>query len=278
MTATEPATPVCPHCGSTETMILSDGAGRCFECQTEWDPKNLAGIPRRPEPVASDLPSAATPATGSRAEDVSGPVTEDLETTPTGAEEPAPAPNVDLPPSREQVEFERIAAEADAETAALEAELVGASVVLEGGQMATIRSFPDLDHAVVQLSDLSEVTVPLGDIERSIMERGAHAPDPEPADDAGITVTPEDAYMLSGLIIRMGIASIVEGPDGDEVGRPPAGWMPYSPEANALVEAGAAVAVARLIIAYDIPVQDLLEGLDSERPIVDTGDPTGGTQ
>src|SRR5579864_7600337 len=209
-------------------MVLSDGNGRCFDCQSEWDPNNLSALPRTPARVAVDEPAARA-----------------------GTAPPA-APVVDEVGSDAQFEAarERLTADVDADADRMLAELIGASVVLEGGQMATIRAFPDKDHAVVELSDLSQETVDLDVILRSIQTHGERAPEVAPEVAPIPAPSPDDVFMLSGLILRMGVASIVETDDGDQVGRPPAGWLPYSFEVAQLVEAASAVAVARLIIAY----------------------------
>lgn len=283
MTATQPANPVCPECGGTNTMVLSDGMARCFDDQHEWDPDKVSGFPRpqaapapaTEAPVAEGI-AADSPATGDvgTAGDVVDPHSFDVTAAP--ATEPSTAtPAGDVFPARTPVGADNLGLTVD--------EMIGGTARLEGGQVAMVLSFPDPDHVVVRLNDGRDETVPLSDVER-ITPRAPEVVIDVPADDR-ITLTPAevdgpdfpfgaehpdeapvaewigDVQALSNLMLKAGVASVYETPDALVVGEPPKEWLPRDESSNALVEAAVAISIARLIVAYEIDVDDLLEGL-----------------
>lgn len=250
MTAPHPVTPVCPACGGTNTIVFSDGNAHCFDDDHEWDPATVTAIPRadRPAPVTVDTPDVG---------DVPLPPTPEL--APFGL------------PSVEEVFGPESGAETDG-PAGLEREPVGSTVRLEGGQIGFLVGYPDDDHIEVAVSEDRTEIVALSDVE-AIFDTVPPEPGPDDEIQAPVAVvSPELVYMLSGMMIRMGIATIIDGPDGPEVGLPPVGWLQIDEELHATIEAAAATTVARLIVGYGIDVDDLLEGLDAENTPPEDGD------
>lgn len=274
MTATQPATPACPECGGQNTMVLSDGMARCFDDQHEWDPKSVAALPRPPAAVPSPEPTAQPATDADSAADSAGgvPADESSPITATSLPEP-PALEPFGMASTEEVFGPDLAGRADGATVDTD-DLIGGTARLEGGQVALVLSFPDADHVVVRLNDGRDETVPLSDVER-ITRR---APEPEPTEDgtdAGdVAEWITDVRMLSDLILAAGVATVYDQAGENVVGQPPAGWLPRDATTNALVEAAVAVTVARLIVAYSIDTDDILEGVSQTIPVIQTDDPT----
>jgi hypothetical protein len=131
--------------------------------------------------------------------------------------------------------------------------IIGREVELEGGQTATVHGFPDDDHVEVILlgdegSDIFTI-VDLGDVVREL---------PPPAevldvpDETGILLA-KGAFMVAGLALNAGLATL-EGDGADyRLVMPPNGWAPDDPDALPLFEQGIAYAIATLIFSYQLP-------------------------
>lgn len=144
------------------------------------------------------------------------------------------------------------------------AELVGGTARMEGGQLGTVTGFPDDDHVTVLLNDGRSETVALSDVETITARAPAFVPGPQPTADVTVPSWALDVEALSNLILRAGLAAIETRDGVPVVGDPPADWLPRDESSNALVEAAAALAVARLVVAYEIDQADVYEYLDKQ--------------
>lgn len=195
MTAVQPVTPVCPECGGTNTMVLSDGMGKCFDDGHEWDPAQVTALPR-PEIEPFQMASV---------DEVFG-----------------PPPGVDPEPGTLTHD-----------------EMVGGTARLEGGQVAQVLSFPDDDHVMVRLNDGRDELVPMSEVERITPRAPEYVIEPE--DD---TAKPfEQASEEAGQIIQAVSTAI------DQVGEGP------------LTELVVTMAICRMMLAYEIEIEDLTETL-----------------
>lgn len=274
MTATQPAQPVCPECGKRNTMILSSGLGFCFDDHTEWDPAAVSALPRpqtAPEPVQTAADVLGPPMeSGAETEGVTGTV----EPRPETAGVPVTPPLAPFGMADELSVFGPPPLDTADPTVPGTDDLVGGTARLEGGQVATVLSFPDADHVVVRTNDGRDETVALGDVEHITPRAPAYVidPAPEPAVTAGWIT---DVEALSNIIIQAGVFTIEDVDGSPSVGPPPpAGWLPRDQSSNALVEAAAALAVARLVIAYELDVDDILEGVQAKQQPVEGDQPT----
>lgn len=244
MTATEPANPVCPECGNRNTMVLSDGMARCFDDQHEWNPAEVSALPRSTSPRVAPLPAADVQTVAREPEAGAGGVP---------AAEPRDESQHDVP-------------EPSAPASFTQDEMIGGTARLEGGQTALVLSFPDDDHVVVRLNDGRDETVSLSDVERITPRAPVEVIEVADAAHAEVAEWIGDVEALSNLMLKAGVATVYETPEALVVGEPPRDWLPRDQSSNALVEAAVAVSIARLIVAYELDCDDILEGTGGTPP------------
>lgn len=159
-----------------------------------------------------------------------------------------------------------------AEPASQEA-TIGGTARLEGGQLATVLSWPSVDSVELLLNDGRVEVVNVSDVER-ITER---APDPETApvvesvDDLAAEV--QMAVTLAQLIIMAGVTSVEgEGADVHPVA-PPVGFLPDDPALMPTIEKAAAIAVGMIIVNMGLNVDELVATLAGPQ-VEEVGDQT----
>jgi hypothetical protein len=154
--------------------------------------------------------------------------------------------------------------------------LQGSTVILEGGQRATVLEFLDDDEVRVQLGDGRVEVIDVGIIERQVMEA---APD-----TLGELDIPDDVAELVGnaaltmafMVIEAGIRS-VDTHDGQQViVEAPTGWFPPDADAIPLMEQASAAAVAMLIISFGMPTEVVTETITKMRDAMNQGDTNEG--
>lgn len=230
MTQTTTAGTTCPQCGAAETVAMSDGTRLCLSCRNEYDPTTA------PPFAQAQLPPALEP--------VSPPgdnVDAQNATAPQGA--PTAVGDVLGPPAE-------IVAEREAQ-AALDA-MIGTQVVLEGGQVARVRGFPDDDHMTVSTNDDDKMSewfdVDLNDVVRSVDT----APVVVDVDDDTARALAAVNVAVAGLVLRAGVATLAGDDDNVQLITPPTGWLPLDADALPALEQGVAYAVAVLLFTFKI--------------------------
>ncbi|HET9247716.1 MAG TPA: hypothetical protein VFO15_18070 [Xanthobacteraceae bacterium] len=235
MTQTDPTTLACPSCGNTITAPLDAGRRLCINCRHEWNPNDaprLRAVPTQPSGVPAPPPVVPTrPAS---------------DTEPPGATHEAEAAADDTE-GTDGPEWDATPLEA----------LVGTLVVLEGGQVATLVSFPDDDHAEVVIGAGTDAerleVVSLNDVERSI-----DAPPPVADVPTETAVALAAVNMtVAGLVLQAGLASIAGEYPNAELLTPPTGWLPLDVDGLPALEQGCAYAVAFLVHAYSLNRDDV---------------------
>ena len=155
-----------------------------------------------------------------------------------------PAEEDYLGPPAEVIEADRAQAELDA--------LIGTDVILDGGQVGRIVEFADDDHIVVDIAhgdEIETVTVEYNDVVRSL----PRAPDPSPqVDEATQLAIARTVAQCAGMIVEAALATLATDGDRQIIQIPPSGWLPRDTEAWAVVEQGAAYAVAMLIYGWEL--------------------------
>lgn len=230
MTQANAVTVICPQCQSEQGVNMSDGNRLCFGCRHEWNPaapQTSVLAPQSPAP-------ALVPPPGDN-------VTTTRVTAPQGAS--TTVDDVLGPPAE-------VLADREAQ-AALDA-MVGTQVVLDGGQLATIESFPDDDHVTVWIDhgehDDERVTVDFNDVLRSV-----EAPPPvAEVDDQTAQGIAAVNMTIAGLALRAGLATIAGEYPNAELITPPTGWLPDDGDVMPAIEQGVAYGFAFLIHAYSI--------------------------
>lgn len=230
MNTEAPTTVACPECTSTNGVPMTDGTRLCLDCRHEWNPADVRRLAVATPPPPS--PAEATPEAATRPP---GPLTAE------GA--PPAVDDVLGPPAAVQAER--------AAQAALDA-LLGTWVVLEGGQAAMIVGFPDDDHATVEIGhntgEVQTVTVPFGDVERSL---DAPAPVADVPDETAVALARVN-MAVAGLVMRAGLAAVAGEYPNAELVTPATGWLPLDVEGLPAVEQGSAYAVAFLVHAFSL--------------------------
>lgn len=239
MTATQPAMPVCPECGLTNTMVMSDGMAQCFDDGTVWNPAEVKGIPRAQRPEAVPVSPANPAVMVGGAETTAGTVPPAVDESPMPGQVQVPVPADPLTPD----------------------DMIGGTARLEGGQVAVVLSFPDDEHVTVRLNDGRDETVPMSDVERitprapvQVIEAAdlAHPPAEEPEVEPA-PVTPEDETPANDLFAQASaeadryVTALSAAIDAEGEGP--------------LTEVAVTMTVARLMIAYEIGIDTLTEVL-----------------
>jgi hypothetical protein len=256
VTQTHPTTTSCPNCQGGSSVPLSDGILLCLDCRHEWNPALTPAL--RPVPT---IPQA-----GAGDDDTGGSVVH-----PAGS----PVSSADLPAGVEA--DASVPVSADDGWQVLH-DLVGTTVILEGGQKAEIVDFPDDDHVEVLVgiggANLRTEIVPWDIIERSVDQP---APVADVDDDTARALGLVN-LTVAALALQAGLATI-EG-DGPDAGltTPPSGWLPADVDSLPMLEQGVAYAVAALILTHGLDRDAVARQADTFLAVVNGNDPTkGGT-
>lgn len=224
----------CEQCGNSDPhrlIRMTDPNVLCLECRHEGPPGKgrpvsvSAPPPSDPDPApASDVPRVRLTLTSETSDDVD--VTSGPSDQPDAGDDPQ---------------------------AALDA-AVGTTVLLDGGQSATVLGFPDDDHVEVRLTvdepDGRPFVVDMNDVVRSVDTPTLVADVPDDVAEALARVN----ATVAALMLQAAIATLQgEAPDY-EFGTPPTGWLPDDVETLPAVEQGVAYGAAALIYSLGIPV------------------------
>lgn len=254
MTTTSDAAVRCPVCGAAGPIALDTGLRFCPFCQTEYDPADppapMVAAPIDLERVPLDHPDHAG------LEVVAGLLEAQRETVDDVLGPPLEVLDDDVP--------------------AEVADLIGAEIVLDDGRHALVRGFPDDDHVTVELPTGRKTTVAF----ESVLGRA------DATVAGGVTIIDLDddaARKLAGataaiaaVTLRAGVTMLVSEGDGWVFAVPPTGWLPDDLDGLALVEQGVAYAIATLIAALEIPVDEVTHIVDRLLEQAQATDESGG--
>lgn len=254
-------------------MVGASGNGLCFDCQHSWDP---ATVTAGPKPAPLNQPPGV------------------IGIVDTG--EPPPVPLLAPFDMATVEEVYGSIAEPDDRTATFPPEeLIGGTARLEGGQLATVVSFPSIDSVEVVLNDGRTEIVDFSDVERITPRAPAPATDavdvPVPAEyvDAVESLIAEREYdkgdgneeaaavkltgELAVLIVKAAVASMPDAARPGEIVPVPIGFLPDDPGLFPIVEQAAVQAVRGVIAVFELDAAVLLAavGLGDEEP--NQGDP-----
>lgn len=144
--------------------------------------------------------------------------------------------------------------------------LTGTGVTLEGGQRATLLDFPDDDHATVQLGDGSVATVDFNDIIRADEAPPVTGAEVAELDDGTAAMFGDAVLTMAALVLEAGLLSVEGTGESAHLVETPTGWIPDDVDAIPLMEQAAAVAVATLVMAFDIPRDMIAAAVTQLRP------------
>lgn len=256
MTATNPTTTTCPTCDSADVIGMTVGTLLCTACGLEWDPAHPPAPPApAPKVVTHDAGDVRVVDDDAHVHHVSDAAREVVE----GLEANGEATGLDDGPDPL-------------------APLIGREVVLNDGRHAIVRDFPDDDHVLVELATGRKTTVDFDAIAHEVAHVDDAAVVDEDMDDDAAYELGETVLAIAEMVITAGVASL-EGTGADAVlVLPPAGWLPDDTETIPLLEQGAAVAVAMLIRAFDLPTDVIVAAVAATRAKAQSGGQTEGTE
>lgn len=154
--------------------------------------------------------------------------------------------------------------------------LIGTDVMLEGGQRATIVSFPDDDHVEVVIGHADggddRQVVDYNDVIRSIDPAVAT---PQVDEETQLAIA-QAVAVCAGMILQAALETVATDDGRTVIQIPPSGWLPRDTDAWAVVEQGAAYASAVLIYAHELD-RDIVAGIAADL-IDNANNQKGGTE